>query len=128
MAVRGIRGATTVDADTSAAIGEATAELLLAMVERNRLDVAEIASAWFTTTPDLTADFPAYAARQLGWFAVPLICAQEIPVPEALPGVVRVLLHYNTDAPQAAIHHVYLRGAVSLRRDLIQRFHEAPPE
>src|SRR5947209_3264097 len=108
MAVRGIRGATTAEANTSAAIQEATSELLTAMVRRNNLDLAEIASAWFTTTPDLDADFPAYAARQLGWIAVPLICTQEIPVPGALPMVVRVLLHYNTDLQQSAMHHVYL--------------------
>lgn len=128
MAVRGIRGATTAEANTSGAIQAATSELLTAIVRRNNLDLAEIASAWFTTTPDLNADFPAYAARQLGWIAVPLICTQEIPVPGALPMVVRVLLHYNTDLPQSAMHHVYLRGAEALRKDLVQRFNVAPPE
>lgn len=128
MAVRGIRGATTVDADIAGAIMEATRELLVAIVERNRIDTAEIASAIFTTTPDLSADFPAYAARRLGWTSVPLICAQEIPKPGALGMVVRVLIHYNTDLPQSAMHHVYLRGAVALRGDLVQRFGAAPPE
>jgi chorismate mutase len=128
MAVRGIRGATTAEANTSGAIQAATSELLTAIVRRNNLDLAEIASAWFTTTPDLNTDFPAYAARQLGWSAVPLICTQEIPVPGALPMVVRVLLHYNTDLPQSAMHHVYLRGAEALRKDLVQRFNAAPPE
>jgi chorismate mutase len=128
MAVRGIRGATTVSANTAEAICEATRELVVAMVDRNNLDVREIASAWFTTTPDLDAAFPAYAARVLGWIDVPLVCATEIPVPHALPMVVRVLLHYNTDLPQSAIRHVYLRGAVTLRQDLAQRFGEAPKE
>lgn len=128
MAVRGIRGATTVEANTSEAIAEATRELLRALVERNNLDLQEIASAWFTTTPDLDADFPAYGARQLGWIGVPLICSREIPVPGALPRVVRALLHYNTDLPQAAMHHVYLRGAVALRKDLVQRYGAAPSE
>lgn len=128
MAVRGIRGATTAEANTSGALLEATHELLQVMVERNVLDTAEIASAWFTTTPDLNANFPAYAARMLGWTAVPLLCTTEIPVPGALPMVIRVLLHYNTDLAQAAMHHVYLRGAVALRQDLVSRFGTAPPE
>src|ERR1700693_3697568 len=115
MAVRGIRAATTSDSNTIGAIHEATLELLQEIVNRNRLDTAEIASAWFTTTRDLDASFPAYAARMLGWIAVPLICTSEIDVPDALPSVVRVLLHYNTDLPQSAMHHVYLRGAASLR-------------
>jgi chorismate mutase len=128
MAVRGIRGAITAEANTVEAIHEATGELLRAMVERNSIDVQEIASAWFTVTPDLDASFPAYAARKLGWIAIPLICGTEIPVPGALGRVVRVLLHYNTDLPQSAIHHVYLRGAVALRQDLVERFGAAPPE
>lgn len=128
MAVRGIRGATTADENTSEAIARATRDLLRAMVERNALDTAEIASAWFTTTPDLIADFPAYGARQLGWISVPLICSQEIPVPGAMSGVVRVLLHYNTDLPQSAMHHVYMHGAVALRKDLIHRYGNAPAE
>ncbi len=128
MAVRGIRGATTADRNTVEAIDAATQELLLEMVKRNRLDTAEIASAWFTTTPDLDASFPAYAARMLGWISVPLICTTEIDVPNALPSVVRILLHYNTDLPQSAMHHVYLRGAIALRKDLVQRFGDAPSE
>lgn len=128
MPMRGLRGAITVAANTASAIQEATEELLRELCARNAIDTAEIASAWFTVTPDLDADFPAYAARRLGWTAVPLMCAQEIPVPGALPMVVRVLLYYNTDLPQAAMHHVYLRGAVALRRDLVQRYGAAPPE
>ena len=128
MAVRGIRGAITVETNTAAAIAEATTELLQALTWRNNLDLLEVASAWFTVTPDLNADFPAYGARQLGWISVPLICSQEIPVPAAMPGVVRVLLHYNTDLPQCAMHHVYLRGALALRKDLIHRYGDAPRE
>ena len=128
MATRGIRGATTVDRDDAQLIHEATKELLEVMIERNRIDSGEIASAWFTLTPDLTAAFPAYAGRRLGWIDVPLICAAEIAVPGALAGVIRVLLHYNTDLPQSAMHHVYLRGAVVLRQDLVNRFGAAPVE
>jgi chorismate mutase len=126
MPVRGIRGAITADANTAEAICEVTRELLAGMVERNNLDPQEIASAWFTTTADLNAAFPAYAARAMGWIDVPLVCTTEIPVPNALERVVRVLLHYNTDLPQSAIHHVYLRGATVLRQDLAQRFGQAP--
>lgn len=128
MPVRGIRGAITADENSVAAIHTATTELLRVVVERNSLDLDDIASAWFTVTPDLTATFPAYAARQLGWASVPLICSTEIPVPGALASVVRVLLHYNTDLPQSAMHHVYLRGARSLRTDLIERYGAAPAE
>jgi chorismate mutase len=128
MPVRGIRGAITTDANSVAAIHGATTELLQAVAERNNLDLNEIASAWFTVTPDLDATFPAYAARQLGWTSVPLICSTEIPVPGALASVIRVLLHYNTDLPQSAMHHVYLRGARSLRTDLVERYGAAPPE
>jgi chorismate mutase len=118
MAVRGIRGAITTEANTAEAICSATLELVRVIVERNDLDTREIASAWFTLTPDLDAAFPASAARSLGWSDVPLICATEIPVPEALPRVIRVLLHYNTALPQSSMHHVYLRGACALREDL----------
>ena len=128
MAVRGIRGAITCELNTAASIHEATTELLRAVTERNQLDLAEIASAWFTTTPDLDATFPAYAARQLGWISVPLICTTEIPVVGSLAKVVRVLLHYNTELPQASMHHVYLRGAAALRQDLVERYGAAPPE
>jgi chorismate mutase len=128
MPVRGIRGAITVEADTPEQIHAATRELLLALISRNALDTGEIASAWFTTTPDLTSAFPAYAARELEWIDVPLVCASEIAVPGALPRVVRVLLHYNTELPQTAMHHVYLEGAVALRQDLAVRFGQAPLE
>lgn len=122
MAIRGIRGATTARENSAAAIGEATEELLRAMAERNEIDPAEVASVFFTTTPDLNAAFPAYAARQLGWLTVPLICGHEMSVPGDLPLCIRIMLHLNTEKPQSAVHHVYLRGAVALRRDLVERF------
>lgn len=122
MPVRGIRGATTVQENTAEAIVEATAELLSAMIAQNELDAAEIAAAYFSTTMDLNAEFPAYAARRLGWLTVPLMCGHEMNVPGALPRCIRVLLHYNTERPQTAMRHAYLREAVALRRDLVQRF------
>jgi chorismate mutase len=128
MAVRGIRGAITAESNTVESIHEATRELLLELIARNKLDIQDIASALFTTTPDLNASFPAYAARTIGWIGVPLICTTEIPVPGALGMVIRVLLHYNTELPQSAMHHVYLGGAVALRRDLVERYGDAPSE
>jgi chorismate mutase len=118
MPCRGIRGATTVEADTADAILKATRRLLARLVEANTVDVADIASAIFTVTPDLTAAFPAQAARELGWQHVALLDAQEIPVPGSLPRCVRVLVHWNTVTPQQEIRHVYLGRAASLRPDL----------
>jgi chorismate mutase len=90
------------------------------MVEANQIDSTDVASAIFTVTPDLTAAFPARAARELGWQHVPLLDAQEVPVPGSLPRCVRVLILWNTDLSQQEIRHVYLRGAASLRPDLQQ--------
>lgn len=118
---RGIRGATTVEHDSATVILEATRELLDRIVEANGVAVEDLASAFFTVTPDLTAAFPAAAARDLGWQHVALLDAQEIPVPGSLPRCVRVLLHWNTGTPPAEIRHVYLRGAASLRPDLASR-------
>ncbi|MDI6871303.1 MAG: chorismate mutase [Bacillota bacterium] len=117
MAVRGIRGATTAAGNTPDEILEATRELLQALVAANRLDPAEVASAIFTTSPDLTAEYPAAAARQLGWTETALLGAAELAKPGGLPHCIRVLLHVNTDQPQAAMRHVYLRGARVLRPD-----------
>ena len=117
--LRGIRGATSVAANESGAILEATRELLAAMLERNAIDDFEpIAAIFFTTTPDLTATFPAEAARELGMTRVPLLCNQEIPVPGRLPLVVRVMLQLNTTKAQDEIQHVYLGAAAALRPDL----------
>jgi chorismate mutase len=118
MPCRGIRGATTAEANTAEAILAATAELLARMVEVNGLAPKDLASAFFTVTPDIDAVFPAQAARQLGWGQVPLLNAQEIPVPGSLPRCVRVLLHWNTGRSQAEVRHIYLRGAAGLRPDL----------
>ncbi len=121
MPIRGVRGATVASRDEPEAILSATRELLEALQDANPLmQVADLASAFFTVTSDLTAVYPAKAARQLGWEQVPLMCALEIPVPESLPRCIRVLLHWNTDLPQAAIRHVYLGAAASLRPDLAQ--------
>jgi len=118
MPCRGVRGATTAPGNTEAEILAATRELLARIVEANTMRPDDIASAIFTVTPDLTAAFPARAARDLGWRHVALLDAQEIPVPGSLPRCVRVLIHWNTDKSQTQIHHIYLRGAASLRPDL----------
>lgn len=121
--VRGIRGATTVDANTREAILAATTELLSALIEANQLRAEDVASAFFTTTPDLDAEFPAVAARHLGWNQVALMCGHEIDVPGSLRRCLRVLLHVNTTRAQHEIEHVYLRGAQALRPDLNNERH-----
>jgi chorismate mutase len=118
MPCRGIRGATTVEADTPAAILEATRELLHCIVESNGVAAPDVASAFFTVTDDLVAAFPAQAARELGWQHAALLDAREIPVPGSLPRCVRVLVHWNTARRQDEVRHVYLRGAAALRPDL----------
>lgn len=117
MAVRGIRGATTVDGDTREGILAATRELLEAIVSANRIEPDQVASALFTTTPDLTAEYPARAARDLGWSHVPLLGATEMHVPGGLPRCIRVLLQVNTRRPASTMKHIYLRGARVLRPD-----------
>jgi chorismate mutase len=119
--VRGIRGATTVVEDTAAAILEATEELVREIVASNDVNPAEVASALFTVTPDLRAEFPAAAARRMGWTMVPLLNFTEIGVPGRLEKCIRVLVHVNTERSQAEMVHVYLREAVSLRPDLVSR-------
>jgi len=118
MHIRGIRGATTVPANTAEAILDATRELLAAIVEENRVESDEIAAALFTCTEDLTAAFPAEAGRALGWTDVPLITAREIDVPGALARCIRVLIFWNTPLSQEEVAHIYLRDAESLRPDL----------
>lgn len=120
MSIRGIRGATTVQADDLDLILEATRELLEAILDQNKgMNPEDVASALFTVTDDLASTFPAQAARQMGWGLVPMLCAREIPVPNSLPRVIRALVHWNTEAPQSEITHVYLRDAVKLRPDLV---------
>ena len=121
MHIRGIRGAITVEANRDAVILDATRRLLEEIVRANDVDSDEIAAIIFTATPDLNAAFPAEAARQLGWQAVPLMSAIEMNVPGALPRCVRVLLMWNTPRAQEEIVHVYLDGAETLRPDLKSR-------
>jgi len=119
MTVRGIRGATVAAANRAEDILEATRELLQAILQANpTLQPADIGAALFTVTDDLNAAYPAAAARQLGWQHVPLLDGREIPVPGGLPRCIRVMLWWNTDLPQTAIQHVYLREAARLRPDL----------
>lgn len=120
MAVRAVRGATQVDADDRQQILDGVSELVLEVLTRNQLTPEDIISVVFTATPDLRAEFPAYAARQLGFTDVPLLCAVEIDVLGAMPRVLRLLAHVETDLPRSALHHVYLHGAAALRRDLPQ--------
>ncbi len=120
MTVRAIRGAIQVDADERDAILEGTAELVTAVMTRNDLTPDDVISVLFTVTSDLTAEFPALAARKLGFHAVPLMCATEIPVKHAMPRVVRLMAHVETDRARAQIQHVYLRGAIALRQDIAQ--------
>ena len=115
---RAIRGATSVDSDTPGEIRHATRELLETIVARNGITSADVVSAIFTVTHDLTSEFPAHAARELGWLDVPLLCTLEIPVPGSLPKCIRVLLHVESSASRAEIRHVYLHAARALRPDL----------
>jgi chorismate mutase len=122
MPVRGIRGATTAEVNTAEAITAATEELLIELTRLNNLDKDEICFAYFTTTHDLTAEFPAYAARRLGWLEVPLLCGHDmdvqLPNPRGVPMCVRILLLYNTAKPQSAMRFAYLRGAQTIKADL----------
>ncbi|MCC6500825.1 MAG: chorismate mutase [Anaerolineales bacterium] len=120
MPTRGIRGAITVAADEPSLILEATRELLQEILDSNPGMIPEdVGSAIFTVTDDLASTFPAQGAREMGWGLVPMMCAREIPVPNSLPRVIRVLVHWNTEAPQSEITHIYLREAVKLRPDLV---------
>ncbi len=120
MSIRGIRGAITVTADEPDLILQATRELLEEILAANEgMRPEDVGSALFTVTDDLVSTFPAQAARQMGWGLVPMMCAREIPVPGSLRRVIRVLVHWNTELPQSAITHVYLREAVKLRPDLV---------
>ena len=114
---RGVRGATTTTANTAEAILEATRDMLQQVIEANQIDPKDVASVWFTTTPDLNAEYPAVAARQLGWHDSALMCSHEMSVPNGLKLCIRVLIHWNTTRSLKEIRHIYLRGAVSLRPD-----------
>jgi len=115
---RGIRGATLVAANTKEDILAATKELLQQMIESNQVEREAVACVLFTATPDLDAEFPALAARQLGWTEVPLLCSQEMSVPHSLPRCLRILILFNTEKKTEEIIHVYIKGAEVLRQEL----------
>jgi len=117
MPIRGIRGATIAAADTPQAIRSATRELLSALVDANPIQLQDVASVFFSVTPDLTAEAPARAARELGWNETAMLCLAEMPVPGAPERCIRVLIHWNTDLPPSQINHVYLHAATQLRPD-----------
>ena len=116
MSARGIRGATTVSSNTKEEIIAATKELLSEMAKKNQLEVEDILSIIFSSTKDLDAEFPAVAARELGWSETPLLCCSEINVPGSLAKCIRVLLHVNSEKKQKDMKHVYLKEAAKLRR------------
>ena len=118
MPCRGVRGATTADTNTRDDILTATRQLLALIIRQNDIAGEDVASAIFTTTHDLNAEFPALVARQLGWMDVPLLCGHEVDVPDSLQRCIRILVHWNTERSQKAITHVYLKGATVLRPDL----------
>lgn len=118
MMIRGVRGATTVEADTKEEILTATRQLLALMIRVNQIRTEDVASALFSVTTDLNAEFPALAARQLGWLEVPMLCTHELSVPGSLQKCIRILVHWNTEKTQSQIQHVYIREAVRLRPDL----------
>jgi chorismate mutase len=118
VAVRAVRGATQLDADDREHMLERVAEMVTDVMAANSLEVDDFISVIFTATPDLVSEFPAYAARRLGFDDVPLICARELAIDGAMPRVVRMLAHVETDLPRRDITHVYLHGAAALRRDL----------
>ena len=120
MSVRAIRGAIQIDENSVPAIHAGARELLSEILEVNQITTESVISVILTSTPDLTADFPAVGAREIGFGSVPLLCASEIAVPGALERVIRVMLHCNTQKSASEVTHVYLRGAISLRRDLAQ--------
>ena len=120
MAVRAIRGAIQLDADERDHLLASTRELVEAVMAANTLSRDQLISILFTVTADLRSEFPAVAARELGMGDVPLLCTTEIDVPGALPRVVRLMAHAEMDVPRSKVQHVYLRGAVALRRDIAQ--------
>ncbi|MFB1080826.1 chorismate mutase [Jeotgalibacillus sp. JSM ZJ347] len=118
--IRGIRGATTVDSDQQESIVSATYFLLAEMIEKNHIDPEDTASVFISTTDDISSVFPAKALRQIeGWEYVPVMCMREIPVKDALPLCIRVMVHVNTKKKQKEIQHIYHHEAVKLRPDLV---------
>ncbi len=117
MPCRGVRGATTCESNTSESILKAARELLALMIRQNGIQAEDVASAIFSTTRDLDAEFPAMAARQLGWWDAALMCVNELDVPGSLRRCIRILLHWNTNTPADKIVHVYIKEAAKLRPD-----------
>ncbi len=124
---RGIRGATTAAENTREAILEATRELLQQMITANGIEACDVASTIFTTTPDLNAEFPALAAREMGWNDTALLCGHEMHVPGSLERCIRILIHWNTTCSASEIVHVYIRGAQNLRPEHAQLPTANPP-
>ncbi len=127
MAVRAVRGATQLDSDDREHMLDRVAEMVNDVMTSNGLEVDDFISIIFTSTADLVSEFPAYAARRLGFTDVPLICAKELEIQGSMPRVVRMMAHIETDLPRSDITHSYLHGAAALRRDL-KRVHEMPDE
>jgi chorismate mutase len=127
VAVRAVRGATQLDEDVREHLLERVAEMVTDVMTSNDLDVDDFISVIFTATSDLLSEFPAYAARRLGFGDVPLICARELEIAGSMPRVVRMLAHVETERPRADVTHVYLHGAAALRRDLT-RVREVPDD
>ena len=127
MAVRAVRGATQLEEDSRDHMLDRVAEMVLDVMRSNGLDVDDFISVIFTATSDLNSEFPAYAARQLGFGEVPLICARELEIDGSMPRVVRMLAHIETDLPRADVTHCYLHGAAALRSDLT-RIRSVPDE
>ncbi|MGB0099929.1 MAG: chorismate mutase [Nocardioides sp.] len=127
MAVRAVRGATQLDEDVRDHLLERVAEMVADVMASNGLEVDDFISVIFTSTTDLRSEFPAYAARRLGFDDIPLICARELEIEGSMPRVVRMMAHVETDLPRADITHVYLHGAAALRRDL-SRVREVPDD
>lgn len=124
MSIRGIRGAVAVSEDLAGEILSSTRELIEEIIRANlALDAQDIASVIFTTTPDLTSAYPAQAAREIGWTEVPLLCCQELSVPDGLPRCIRILIHWNTNLTQQEVNHVYLGRAGELRPDQVEINH-----
>jgi len=120
MAVRAIRGAIQLEVDERSHLLKSTAELVTKVLHANELETADLISIWFTATPDVTSEFPALAARELGLGDVPLMCSVEMDVAGAMPRVIRLMMHADTKLSRSEIQHVYLRGAAALRTDLAQ--------
>lgn len=120
MAVRAIRGAIQLEVDERSHLLKSTAELVTKVLHANELETADLISIWFTATPDVTSEFPALAARELGLGEVPLMCSVEMDVAGAMPRVIRLMMHADTKLSRSEVQHVYLRGAAALRTDLAQ--------